>query len=83
LFFLVLGVEGGLIFLVYSKCVPKMLSSNSQNVLLVFNVFPKMLSLGFQNVPLILNVFPKMFPISPHFLSHIVCPWFNFHVYNL
>jgi hypothetical protein len=56
----------------YSQEVPKMLSSNFQNVLLVFNVFPKMLSLGSQNVPLVLNVFPKMFPISLHFLSHIV-----------
>jgi hypothetical protein len=24
-----------------------------------------------------------MFPIAHHFSSHIVWPWFNFHVYNL
>jgi hypothetical protein len=29
------------------------------------------------------NVFLKTFLIAPHFLSHIVWPWFNFHVYNI
>jgi len=29
------------------------------------------------------NVFPEMFPIVPHVLSHMVWPWFNFHVYKV
>jgi len=32
----------------------------------------------FWHVP---NVFTKTFPIAPHFLSHILWPWFNFHVH--
>jgi hypothetical protein len=44
---------------------------------------PKVFLSGFQSVPQIINVFPNMFPESLHFLSHIIWPWFNFHVYNL
>ncbi len=38
---------------------------------------------GSQNAPNFTNEFRKTFPITPHFLSHIVWPWFNFHVCNL
>jgi hypothetical protein len=37
------------------------------------NVFP----ICSQQAPIL---FPKMFPIALYFLSHIVWPWFNFHI---
>jgi hypothetical protein len=36
-----------------------------------------------QFVPQVLNMFPKMFPLALHFLSHIVWPRFDFHIYYL
>ncbi len=35
-----------------------------------------------QSVPQVSNVFTKKLPIALHFLSHVVGPWFNFHMYE-
>ncbi len=56
-----------------------------QGVFLIFSV-PNVFSLCFQNVlikfpsvvPQVLNLLPKTFQMTPHNISHIFCPWFNF-----
>jgi hypothetical protein len=65
-FFWVFGGGWKGVFLFF--CVPiKFLRCSHQ----VFKMFPKF--------PMCL--FFKTFSITPHFLSHIVWPWFNFHIY--
>jgi hypothetical protein len=50
-----------------------------------FCVFPvpNVFQLILKMLPIYQWEFHKTFPITPHFLSHIVWPWFNFHVSNL
>jgi len=40
----------------------------------------KIFSLGSPNISQVPKVFSKMFPMSPHFLSHVVGPWFNLYI---